>query len=203
MYSDNIYFAQTALNLGKEKFVSGLKKFGFGEQLPVNFPFTNSTIGEKDMSEIQLADSGYGQGKIQMSVLHVGLAYTPIINDGNLIAPKLDQAKTGPAIWKENVISPETANLIRGDLIKVVANPGGTAHTAYMPNLPLAGKTGTAELKQSKKEKGKELGWFVAYNTQDPSLLVTMMIEDVRERGGSHYLLSKVKKVFEENFNKN
>jgi penicillin-binding protein 3 len=46
-----------------------------------------------------------------------------------------------------------------------------------------------------------ELGWFVAYNTEDPSLLVTMMIEDVKGRGGSHYLVPKVKKVFEENFN--
>jgi penicillin-binding protein len=72
IYSDNIYFAKASLNLGQDKFVSGLKQFGFGEQLPVNFPFINSTIGEKDMSEIQLADSGYGQGKIQMSVLHVG-----------------------------------------------------------------------------------------------------------------------------------
>ncbi|WNB92669.1 penicillin-binding transpeptidase domain-containing protein [Bacillus sp. NEB1478] len=199
IYSDNIYFAQQALKLGQEKFVSGLKKFGFGEKLPISFPFGNSTIGEEGMSEVQLADSGYGQGKIQMSALHLGLAYTPFINNGNLIAPKLDQAKTGSAIWKENVISPETAQLINADLVKVVTNPKGTAHAAAMPKLPLAGKTGTAELKATKGEKGKELGWFVAYNTQNPSLLVTMMVESVEDRGGSHYLVPKVKKVFEEN----
>jgi penicillin-binding protein 3 len=201
IYSDNIYFAQEALDLGQERFVSGLKKFGFGEEVPVSFPFENSTIGEEGMTEIQLADSGYGQGKIQMSALHVGLSYTPFLNEGNLIAPKLDQAKTEPAIWKENVISPETAKIIRDDLTKVVTSSNGTAHEAYMPKLPLAGKTGTAELKKSKEDKnGMELGWFVAYNTEDPSLLVTMMIEDVKGRGGSHYLVPKVKRVFEENF---
>lgn len=201
IYSDNIYFAQEALDLGQDQFVSGLKEFGLGEDIPVSYPFVASTIGEKGMTEIQLADSGYGQGKIQMSALHVGLSYTPFLNDGNLVAPRLDQAKADSAIWKENVISPETAKIIRDDLVKVVSSSNGTAHEAYMPKLPIAGKTGTAELKKSKTDKnGMELGWFVAYNTEDPSLLVTMMIEDVKGRGGSHYLVPKVKKVFEENF---
>ncbi|GGB42787.1 penicillin-binding transpeptidase domain-containing protein [Fictibacillus barbaricus] len=200
IYSDNIYFAQAALEIGQEKFVSGLKAFGFGEELPVSFPFSQSSIGEDGMSEVQLADSGYGQGKIQMSALHLGIAYTPFLNDGNLITPKLDQDKPGSAIWKANVISAETVKIIRDDLTKVVSSPNGTAHEAYMAKLPLAGKTGTAELKASKEDKnGKELGWFVAYNNEDPSLLVTMMIEDVKGRGGSHYLVPKVKKVFEEN----
>jgi penicillin-binding protein 3 len=201
IYSDNIYFAQEALDLGQDQFVSGLKEFGLGEDIPVSYPFVASTIGEKGMTEIQLADSGYGQGKIQMSALHVGLSYTPFLNDGNLVAPRLDQAKADSAIWKENVISPETAKIIRDDLVKVVSSSNGTAHEAYMPKLPLAGKTGTAELKKSNTDKnGMELGWFVAYNTEDPSLLVTMMIEDVKGRGGSHYLVPKVKKVFKENF---
>ncbi|MGD6961086.1 penicillin-binding transpeptidase domain-containing protein [Fictibacillus phosphorivorans] len=201
IYSDNIYFAQAALNLGQDSFVNGLKKFGLGEDLPISFPFRASSIGEDGMSEVQLADSGYGQGKIQMSALHLGISYTPFLNDGNLISPKLEADKAqSKQIWKENVISPQTAAIIREDLTKVVASPNGTAHDAYMPKMPLAGKTGTAELKASKEDKnGMELGWFVAYNQNDPSLLVSMMIEDVKGKGGSHYLVPKVKKVFEEN----
>ncbi|RZT21500.1 penicillin-binding transpeptidase domain-containing protein [Fictibacillus sp. BK138] len=201
IYSDNIYFAQEALDLGQEKFVSGLKEFGLGEKMPVGYPFTASSIGEKGMTEVQLADSGYGQGKVEMSALHLGISYTPFLNEGNLLAPKLDLAKKDATIWKENVISPETAKIIRDDLTKVVTSSNGTAHEAYMQKLPLAGKTGTAELKKNKEDKnGMELGWFVAYNTENPSLLVSMMIEDVKGRGGSHYLVPKVKKVFEENF---
>jgi penicillin-binding protein 3 len=200
IYSDNIYFAQAALNLGRDKFVDGLKQFGLGEEFPVSFPFVASSIGEEGMSEGQLADSGFGQGKIQMSALHLAMSYTPFLNEGNLLSPRLDQTKESK-VWKENVISPETAKMINADLVQVVANPKGTAHKeAFMKDLPLAGKTGTAELKTSLDDKnGKELGWFVGYNTQNPSLLVSMMIEDVKKRGGSHYVTPKVKNVFKEN----
>ncbi len=198
IYSDNIYFAQAALKMGQEPFVSGLKEFGFGEDLPLANP---STIGEEGMTEVQLADSGYGQGKIEMSPLHLGISYTPFLNNGNLLKPKILQEEANqPTVLKENVISEETAAILRDDMTKVVSDTKGTAHEAYMAQLPLAGKTGTAELKATKEDKnGMELGWFVAYNTQDPSLLVTMMIEDVKGRGGSHYLVPKVKKVFEQN----
>jgi penicillin-binding protein 3 len=199
IYSDNIYFAQAALKMGQEPFVNGLKKFGFGEDLPLTNP---STIGEEGMTEVQLADSGYGQGKIEMSPLHLGISYTPFLNNGNLLKPQIlqEEAAGQPTVLKENVISEETAAILRDDMSKVVSNSAGTAHDAYMAKLPLAGKTGTAELKASKDDKnGMELGWFVAYNSENPSLLVTMMIEDVKGRGGSHYLVPKVKKVFEEN----
>jgi penicillin-binding protein len=82
------------------------------------------------------------------------------------------------------------------DLIKVVEDPTGTAHDPKLPNIKLAGKTGTAELKTTKEEIGKENGWFVGMNTENPELLITMMIEDVKDRGGSHYVVPKVKQVF-------
>ncbi len=40
IYSDNIYFAQKALEIGKGKFTSGLKDFGFEEKLPFDYPIT-------------------------------------------------------------------------------------------------------------------------------------------------------------------
>ena len=63
--SDNIYFAQTALKLGLDKFNSGLKQFGFNQKMPVNYPFETSKIaGDQDIKdEGVLANSGYGQGE--------------------------------------------------------------------------------------------------------------------------------------------
>ena len=46
IYSDNIYFAQKALEIGKQKFTSGLKDFGFEEKLPFDYPITASNIGD-------------------------------------------------------------------------------------------------------------------------------------------------------------
>ena len=59
--------------------------------------------------------------------------------------------------------------------------------------MTLAGKTGTAELKVSKEPKEKELGWFGAFDLNSPDMVITMMIEDVKGRGGSNIPAEKVK----------
>ena len=67
--------------------------------------------------------------------------------------------------------------------------------------MTLAGKTGTAEIKASQDDdNGTEIGWFNAFKVSDnpnDQLLIVNMIEDVKDRGGSHYLLPKVKAMFE------
>jgi penicillin-binding protein len=65
-----------------------------------------------------------------------------------------------------------------------------------MADYPLAGKTGTAEIKQKQGETGTENGWFIAYNTNVPSLMIAMMIEDVEGRGGSQIPVEKVKNIY-------
>ncbi|MCD7035254.1 penicillin-binding transpeptidase domain-containing protein [Metabacillus sp. GX 13764] len=191
--SDNIYFAQKALELGKDSFSSGLKKFGFEEKLPFAYPVTSSKIGSMN-SEVQLADSGYGQGQVQMSSLHVALAYTAFVNNGSVVSPTLikgDEQK----IWKENAISKENANKVMGMMQKVISDPKGTAHELADLGIPLAGKTGTAEFKEKQGEKGKENGWMVAVNTDQPKLLTAMMIENVQNKGGSLHVVKQLKPV--------
>lgn len=49
-------------------------------------------------------------------------------------------------------------------------------------------------------DSGTELVWFNAFRVSDDAneqLLVISMIENVKDRGGSHYLLSKVKNIFQ------
>jgi len=196
VFSDNIYFAQAALKTGKEKFADGLKKFGFEEELAYPFPLEKSTIGTLDR-DIALADSGYGQGQVQMSIVHLLSAYTPFVNNGNMIKPILLAEEQQSQVWKEAVVSAEHAGVIAADLRKVVADAAGTAHTADMKEYPLAGKTGTAEIKQKQGETGTENGWFIGYNTESPNLMVAMMVENVQKRGGSQIPVKKVKKVFE------
>ena len=70
----------------------------------------------------------------------------------------------------------------------------------------LAGKTGTAEIKVSQTDTtGTELGWFAVFtlekDTEHPILLLTM-VEDVKERGGSGYVVGKEKEVLEGWFGK-
>lgn len=195
IYSDNIYFAQAALALGKDKLSGGLKGFGFEEEIPYGYPLEPSKTGAMD-SDILVADSGYGQGEIEMNILHLATVYTPFINEGTLLTPTLflEDEKAKP--WKENVMSAEQASKISSMLQKVVDDPQGSGHKAKIEGLTLAGKTGTAELKAKQGERGTENGWFVAYNTENPSLLIAMMVEGVQDKGGSEFVVEKVKNVF-------
>ena len=128
IYSDNIYFAQKALEIGKQKFTSGLKDFGFEEKLPFDYPITASNIGDIN-SEGRLADSGYGQGQIQMSTLHLTVAYSAFLNKGNIITPLLiEEEKMKPLLWKKNVITEKQAQQITDMLKQVVEHPKGGAH---------------------------------------------------------------------------
>ncbi|MCM3112543.1 penicillin-binding transpeptidase domain-containing protein [Lederbergia lenta] len=195
IYSDNIYFAQTAIELGKDKFISGLKNFGFDEEFDFLYPMEVSQIGDID-SDIALADSSYGQGQIEMSPLHLASAYTPFMNKGNMIKPILQIDEDTGQVWKKNVVSEEEANNIHQALIKVVEDPNGTARGARIPDYQLAGKTGTAEFKEKQGEKGKENGWFVAYKKDNPDLLIALMVEGVEEGGGSGLAVDKVKNIF-------
>ncbi|KIL40155.1 MecA protein [Gordoniibacillus kamchatkensis] len=198
VYSDNIFLAQEALEMGKDTFTQGALAFGFGEALPIPYPFPVASLANKGIAgDIQLADSAYGQGEVQMSPLHVALAYTPFVNKGDLMKPVLlkDEASGQGTPWKKSVVGADVAETIRQDLIEAVRDPNGFAYGANLPGMTVAGKTGTAELKQKKGEDGKENGWFAAFNADKPQLLLTMMIEDVKGRGGSSYVVAKAKKM--------
>ncbi len=197
--SDNVYFAQAALKTGEKALLEHAKQFGFDEALPFEYPIKTSKITEDSIeNEIELADAGYGQGKVQMSILHIALAYTPFINDGDLLAPVLvkNDANDLPKVWKKTAAKKETAAFVNDLLVQVVNHPDGTGADAKISGKQMAGKTGTAELKQSKDEEGKENGFFVAYDNDNPELLVAMMIENVENRGGSKFVVPKVKNIF-------
>ena len=196
LYSDNIYFAQTALDLGKDKYTNEMKKFGFEEELSYPYPIEKSSIGKLD-TDIQLADSGYGQGQVEMSVLHLAAAYSPFLNEGNLIKPILLSTEEKGQVWKKNIISSSTAKTISDDLQQVIESPNGTAHAGEIAGKTLAGKTGTAELKAKQGEKGTENGWYVAYDKKNKDLLIAMMIEGVQDKGGSSHVVKKVRKIIE------
>ena len=200
IYSDNIYFAKAALKIGSNTFAEQLLKIGFDKSMDFPLTMSKSQFGENSefSSEIDLADSGYGQGKILVNPLHVASIYSAFVNDGNMIKPHIEYSEE-TEYWIENAFSEESAEEIKDDLIQVVENPNGTGHETRINGITLAGKTGTAELKGAGEEEGEELGWFNAFvvsDVKEEQLLTINMIENVENRGGSHYLLPKVRNIF-------
>ncbi|MFL8711718.1 penicillin-binding transpeptidase domain-containing protein [Clostridioides sp. GD02377] len=205
IYSDNIYFAKAALKIGEDILSKELLKLGFEESMPFEFGISSSRFGTDDKfdTEIQLADSGYGQGKVLVNPVHMASMYSTFVNNGDMIKPYLEFKDNSHAeFWKKGVFSKQSVKIIRDDLIQVVENPNGTGHSAMTKGVTIAGKTGTAEIKASKDDiTGTELGWFNAFTVDensDKQYLAIAMIEDVKNRGGSHYVIPIVKSIFED-----
>lgn len=205
IYSDNIYFAKAALKIGENVLSKELLKLGFEESIPFEFGLASSKFGtdNKFDTEIQLADSGYGQGKVLVNPVHMASIYSTFVNDGSMIKPYLEFKENPQAeFWKKDVFSKESVKIIRDDLIQVIENPNGTGHGAKTEGITIAGKTGTAEIKASKDDTtGTELGWFNAFTVDEDSdkqYLALAMVEDVKHRGGSHYVIPIIKSVFED-----
>lgn len=190
--SDNIYFAMQAVKMGSESLVKGLERFGFGEKLPFEYPFINSTISSSGTleGEVQTANTSYGQAEIEVSALHLATAYTTFLNKGNMLKPTLLTTEETGQIWKEDLIKEDDAELIQNILRDVVLE--GTATVAKYDELAISGKTGTAELKLSHDTKGHENGWFVGYPTDKQDILIAMMIEEVEDIGTSTFVADKV-----------
>lgn len=200
--SDNIYFAKVALKVGTKKMEEQLKKIGFGENLDLAQSVTNSTYGEDDKitSEGQLANTGYGQGKVLVNPIHMASIYSAFLNEGNMIKPYLiKQDNKQVEYLKQGIFSQEAVNTMKENLIQIVEDQNGTAHGVKIQGKTIGGKTGTAEVKDSKDdENGTEIGWFNGFlEDENNPLLIVSMIEDVKGKGGSHYLLPKVKTIFQ------
>lgn len=198
IYSDNIYFAQATLQIGKSNFMDGLKKIKFGENIDFEMGLSKSKYSNSDTisSEGQLANSGYGQGEILVNPVHMASIYSAFANDGNMLKPYLEYKEDkNPEYLVEGAFSKEAADIIKDDMIQVVEQ--GTAKDMKINGITIAGKTGTAELKASKEEKADTIGWFdcLALDYQDPYLIIGM-VEKGNENGGSHYLIPMIKRMF-------
>ena len=210
IYSDNIYFAKAALKIGTEEMESSLTELGFNEEIPFDIKMAKSQYSntENIETEIQLADSGYGQGQVLVNPLHMACIYSAFCNEGNIIKPYLVyQAEATVTFWMPRAFSKETANQVLEGTKKVVNDSHGTGHAAHRDDIVLAGKTGTAEIKASKDDtSGTELGWFAIYSTEETvehPILIISMVEDVKGRGGSGYVVKKDSAVLEDWFHSN
>ena len=210
IYSDNIYFAKAALKIGYEEMESSLTQLGFNAELPFEIKMAKSQYSNSESieTEIQLADSGYGQGQVLVNPLHLACIYSAFCNEGNIIKPYLVyQNEVSAEYWISGAFSSENASRVLEGTKRVVNDSHGTGYAAHRDDIVLAGKTGTAEIKASKDDtSGTELGWFAVFTAEETverPILIISMVEDVKGRGGSGYVVKKDSLVLEEWFSRN
>ncbi|MCD2137931.1 penicillin-binding transpeptidase domain-containing protein [Salinicoccus halitifaciens] len=188
--SDNIYFAQTMLDLGADRFVEGMEALGIGEEYDSDYPIYTSQVSNDGTieSEILLADSAYGQGELLISPLQITAIYSGVVNGGDVYVPRI-LADSEAEIQVEGIAEADDLAYLEDAMRSVVTD----YHADDMERdyASFAGKTGTSENKMSQDTRGSETGWFIGYDQDEKDMMLALYVEDVEDRGMSEYSAQK------------
>ena len=154
-YSSNTGMSSFGVKIDKETRYNYLQKFGFGSVSPLRFVGESSGIlhNYKDWDKMTNYATTYGQG-ISVTGIQMAYAYQAMANEGVRLDPILVEnctADDGSIIYqpKQNatrVVSKETAKL-NLNLMEKVVEFGGVGRNAQIDGYRVAGKTGTAQIK--------------------------------------------------------
>jgi cell division protein FtsI/penicillin-binding protein 2 len=158
-------FAPLGAEVGAERLVAAAKKFGWNEDPTIAgaLPSTLPEAGEMT-SELEVGSSAIGQGRVLATPLQMASVSQAIANDGVRVIPTL---VPGGRRQAHRVTSAKTAGTIEELMIGVVGYGTGTA--AAIPGVKVAGKTGTAELADTRgpdatvSDPSNTDAWFTAY----------------------------------------
>jgi len=146
-------------------------------------------------------NSAIGQGNVKVTVMQLAVLYAAVANGGTVLTPYLvDRIETneGKLVLRTEpqprssgpVVDPADRERIHRGLVGVVNSESGTAYSERLPNIVVAGKTGTAQVgreRASKKDEAvliegwdtaQDHAWFAAYAPADnPTIVVVAMVE--------------------------
>ena len=200
--SSDVYFYNIAFDLTVSSISPFLAKFGFGtsSKLIGNeskgiLPDKNWKLGQKGEFWFKgdTINMGIGQGYILTTPLQIALAYSALVNGGQLITPRIVESIDGETTKfsskKIELKNNENWDLIKKALVSVVESNKGTAHNLFDPEKRIAGKTGTAQVKSlindikyqeiRENELLRDHALFVGYGPiEKPSLVVVVIVEN-------------------------
>jgi beta-lactamase class D len=168
-------FAPLGAQLGAQKLVAMAKRFGFDRPTGLSGAL-ESTIPAADAigGPVAVGASAIGQGLVQASTLEMADVAATVADSGRRPLPTM---LFGAHPRYVRVTSAKVAGELQGMMEAVVTEGTGTA--AQIPGITVAGKTGTAELKDTagKKNEAKATdAWFVAYApVGDPKVVVAAL----------------------------
>ncbi len=189
--SCNPAFIQIGQKIGKERFVDGVKAFGFLSKTGIEIPGEAAGMGyDASMSDVDLATESFGQS-ITVTPLQMAAAVSAVANGGTLMKPHIVKQivnsdmgiveSTEPEIVRQ-VISKETSAEMCKILESVVSEGGGK--NAYLAGYRIAGKTGTSE--KIPRGNGKYIASFIGFAPADDPRVLCLVIMD-EPNGDSYY----------------
>ncbi len=199
--SCNVYFYVLGDRLGIDRMatIAGELGFGSGTGLGINgeapgfVPTVEDYKKEGAFQKGSILNTAIGQGSVKLTILQVAMAYAAIANGGKLWIPQIVQRVETPAgklvqefpprLRRQLSFSQEHLQLMRRAMYDAVYDPKGTAFAARVMGLEVAGKTGTAQVKNGRRQAREgddeaDHAWFASFAPYDhPKIAVVVLVE--------------------------
>ena len=218
--SCNTWFYQVALKIGADPIIEYAHRLGLGKRtgIPIyaesegNIPTDDymMRVHKRTIKRGDVANMAIGQGDILITPLQMTQALSVIASSGKFHQTRLVKQVQGldnkvvaayPDRLREDIpVSPQIDKALRRALQNVVYNGQGTAHSAKVKGVRVAGKTGTAQWGPENKQR--TAAWFAGFvPAENPEYAFAALYEgepnDNSVHGGSH-AAPLVSKVFRE-----
>lgn len=207
--SCNTWFYQVALKIGADPIIDYSHRLGLGKKTGIPLKSENEgniptdeymlRVHKRKIKQGDLANMGIGQGDILITPLQMAQAMGAIGMGGKFHMTRLVKQVQSldnkviaayPDRLRDNIeMDPKIEATLREALQDVVYDGQGTAHSAQVKGVKVAGKTGTAQWGPTNKQR--TAAWFAGFVPADnPEYAFAALYEgepnDNSVHGGSH-----------------
>src|SRR5579872_3959393 len=205
--SCDVFFYTLAEKLGIDRIAKYATDLGLGQKTGIDLPNEVSGVMPSEEWKIknfkqkwfagETISVGIGQGAIAITPVQLLRAIAAISMDGKMVVPHVVDPQNLPSVYVETSDVTETKTVpidpagwtFITDAMSRVLLPEGTAPSAHIPGVDIAGKTGSAQVvslalraKLKNDEEFAQNGWFVGFTPRrDPDIVVCVLFQ-----GGEH-----------------
>jgi penicillin-binding protein 2 len=205
--SCDVFFYNLANKLGINRIAQYATSLGLGQKTGIDLPQEVSGVIPSEEWKLrnfrqkwfagETISVGIGQGAVAVSPIQLTRAIAAISMDGRLVTPHVADPTGLPSNYLEVNHYNEVKNVpvdangwtLITDAMSRVLLPEGTAPSAHIPGIDIAGKTGSAQVvslaTRAKHQNNEDLaqnGWFVGFTPRrNPDIVVGVLFQ-----GGEH-----------------
>ena len=191
IHSCDVYFYRVGEMLDVDALAATAEAFGFDKKTGVDLPievagnvptrrYYDKLHGKGRWTQGLMINNCIGQGEYLATVLHVARVAAAVANGGWLVTPHFVESNRGRARAAASAHArgrtrrQQSGDFLRRAMLGVVETPGGTAYWTRLPNIKVAGKTGTAQ-----NPHGDDHSWYMCYAPADnPKIALAVLVEN-------------------------